>query len=211
MSWFRDDVVCTRSGLKIRFNEDAIKPVIWPLVVAAQYDDILMDIELWVNLPNAFSSAAAIAAAFATGSWLHVLVSWFLGLLVGGIVQEVMYSEALKIIFPMFLGGWLVALPATVACDIYLVLHGDYLTALALALVVVGNWLHKTDWVFLLPLMPFRLWLMGIMERRLGVRKAPTLTERLFVLLCNKRAQRMGIELQWELYDQAMRRARSGS
>jgi hypothetical protein len=88
---------------------------------------------------------------------------------------------------------------------VYLVVQANCLTPLALSVLVIGNWLHKTDLFFLLPLMPFRLWLMGLQERRLGLRIGLTLTERLFVLLCNKRAQRLGIELQWDLYDQAMR------
>jgi hypothetical protein len=195
-------------GLKIRFEREAMEPVIAPLRAAGEYPDVLRDLELWIKLPNALSSVAAITAAFATGSWMHVLLFWFLGLLVGGIFQEVIYSEALKVIFPMFLGGWLIALPATAACDIYLVGHGHYLTAVILTLLVVGNWLHKTDWAFLLPLMPFSLWTMSAFERRTGMRVGFTLTERLFVLLCYKRAQRMGIELRWELYDQAVREER---
>jgi len=205
VSRFTDDMIYTRNGLKVRFNEEAMKPVIWPLVEAGQYDDILMDIELWVNLPNAVSSVAAIAAAFVTGSWAHILVFWLLGMLVGGVVQEAIYSEALKVIFPMFLGGWLIALPGTIACDIYLVLQGGYVTAVVLTLLVVGNWLHMTDCVFLLPLMPFQLWLMALVERRTGVPVGFTLTERVFVTLCERRAKKLGIELQWELYDQAMR------
>ena len=63
----------TPNGLKVRLNEDSLFPVILPLKITGQYENILMDLELWMKLPNALSIVLSIAAAFITKSWSNII------------------------------------------------------------------------------------------------------------------------------------------
>lgn len=195
--------IYTKHGLKIRLDENAIESVISPLKESGQLEDLLMDIELWMDLPNAISNVTAILTAFLTGSWVFTLLFGILGYFVGAIIHEVTYSEILKRIFPLFLGSWIISILATIGCGIYLTTQGNYVTIVILALLVFGNWLHYTDFLLIF-LAPFRILVMKSSQKRLGVRHAYTLAERLFIFLCNKRAQKIGVELNWKAYDKSM-------
>jgi len=196
--------IYTKGGLKIRFDENAIKPVIMPLIESDQFEDILLDMELWINLPNAVSSVSAILAAYLTKHWFTTLLVGVISYIVSAIFQELYYSDFLKRIFPLFLGSWMIAIPLTIFCGIYLGIHGNYLTIVVLTLIVLGNWSNHSDFLLII-LSPFRIWLMKSLKKRFGIRYAFTITERLFILLCNKRAKKIGVELNWNAYDEAMK------
>jgi len=196
--------IYTKGGLKIRFDENAIKPVIMPLIESGQFEDILMDMELWINFPNAVSSVTAILTAFLTKQWFTTLLVGIISYIVGAIFQEVYYSDFLKKIFPLFLGSWIIAIPLTIFCGIYLGIHGSYSTIVILTIIVLGNWSHYSDFLLII-LFPFRIWVMKSLKKRFGVRCGFTITERLFILLCNKRAKKIGVKLNWDAYDKAMK------
>lgn len=196
--------IYTKGGLKIRFDEKAIRPVIMPLIESGQFEGILLDMELWINLPNAVSSVSAIITAYLTRHWLTTLLVGVISYIVGAIFQELYYSDFLKRIFPLFLGSWMIAIPLTIFCGIYLGIHGNYLTIVVLTLIVLGNWSNRSDFLLII-LSPLRIWLMKSLKKRFGMRYAFTITERLFILLCNKRAKKIGVELNWNAYDKAMK------
>ena len=122
----------TPHGLKIRYDEYALEKVIGPLKMATDFNDLLMDIELWELLPFAMAEVAAIITAFLTSDWFFTLVAWIIGLLMGGILREITYSDSLRRIFPLFLGSGPVVIISTIGCGIYLGLRGEYLTIVVL-------------------------------------------------------------------------------
>ena len=196
--------IYTKRGLKIRLDQRALEPVIAPLRESGQLEDILTDMELWMDLPNSISSVAAIITAILTTSWVNTLLVGVISYFVGAIIQELIYSELLKRIFPQFFGGWIISVLATIICIIYLSSHGYYVTILILVSLVLGNLLHYTDFLLWF-VTPFSILISKSFQKRLGVRRSLTVTERLFVFLCNRRAEKIGVRLDWELYDKPMK------
>jgi hypothetical protein len=181
----------TPHGLKIRYDEHALERVIGPLKIATDFTDLLIDIELWELLPTAMAEVAAIITAFLTRGWLFTLFAWIIGLLIGGTLREITYSDSLKRIFPLFLGSGPVVIIATIGCGIYLGLRGEYLTIV----VLVALWfLCKIEGIItgiaLAPLIYF-----------MGKTCQNTHVERAFITLCNNKARKLGILLDWGLYE----------
>ncbi len=180
----------TPHGLKIRFDDEALEKVIEPLKISTDFNNLLMDIELWELLPIAMAEVAAIITAFFTCDWLFTLVAWIIGLLIGGTLREITYSDSLRRIFPLFLGSGPVVIIATIGCGIYLGLRGEYLTII----VLVALWfLCKIEAIItgiaLAPLIYF-----------MGKTCQNTHVERAFITLCNNKARKLGIVLDWGLY-----------
>ena len=186
----------TPNGLKVRLNEDSLFPVILPLKITGQYENILMDLELWMKLPNALSIVLSIAAAFITKSWSNIIFFAFLGFFIGLFIQELLYSSLLNIVFPMFLGSWIISLPLTIITDIVIISHGLWKDAIVLAIIVIINLFHYTDFLLLF-WAPISL----LFTKMLGVGSV----ERAFIKICNNRARKLDLTLDWELYDRAMK------
>ena len=181
----------TPHGLKIRFDNEALEKVIEPLKISTDFNDLLMDIELWELLPIAMAEVAAIITAFFTRDWLFTLIAWIIGLLIGGTLREITYSDSLRRIFPLFLGSGPVVIIAIIGCGIYLGLRGEYLTIT----VLVALWfLDKIEAIItsiaLAPLIYF-----------MGKTYHNTHVERVFIILCNNKARKLGIALDWGLYE----------
>lgn len=139
----------------------------------------------------AMAEVAAIITAFLTSDWFFTLAAWIIGLLMGGIFLEVTYSDLLKRIFPLFLGSGPVVIIATIVCGIYLWTRGEYLTLV----VLIALWfLCKVGAIItgiaLAPLIYF-----------MGKTCQNTHVESAFITLCNKKAHKLGIVLDWYLYE----------
>ncbi len=179
----------TPHGLKIRYDEYALEKVIAPLKKATDFNDLLMNIELWELLPAAIAEVTSIITAFFTADWLFTLIAWIVGLLIGGTLREITYSDSLRRIFPLFLGSGPVVIVATIICGIYLGLQGEYLAIV----VLVALWfLCKVEAIItstaLAPLIYF-----------MGKTCMNTHVERTFIKLCNNKARKLGIVLDWSL------------
>jgi hypothetical protein len=179
----------TPHGLKIRYDEHALEKVIGPLKTAIDFNDLLMDIELWELLPTAIAEVAAVITAFLTADWLFTLVAWILGLLLGGILREITYSDSLRRIFPLFLGSGPVVIIAIVGCGIYLGLRGEYITIVVL---VVLWFLCKIEAIITAITLAPLIYIMGKACQNTHV-------ERAFITLCNNKARKLGIVLDWGL------------
>ncbi len=155
-----------------------------------------MDIELWELLPISIAKVAAIAPAFITRECLPTLLIGIAGLMIGGVLREITYSDWLRRMFPLFLGSGQVTIIAIIACGIYLGSKGEYLTTIVLvAFFFMGKIEAIITSILLAPFIFF------INKKYLKIFGIPsTHVERVFVLLCNNRAEKFGIELDWSLY-----------
>jgi len=182
--------IFTPHGLKIRFDEEALEKVLDPLKLTIDFNDLLLDIELWELLPIAMGEVAAIIAAFLTSDWLFTFVAGIIGFLIGGVLREITYSDFLRRLFPLFLGSGPVTIIGTIACSVYLGLRGEYVTILVLiAFFFLRNIEGVVTGIVLAPLIYF-------MVRKYSL----THVERAFMVLCDIRAKKLGIELHWGLY-----------
>lgn len=186
----------TPHGLKIRFNEEALEKVIAPLTRSTDFNNLLLDIELWELLPIAMAKVAAIITAFLTGNWFPTLVIGIIGLLIGGVLREITYSDWLRRIFPLFFGHGIVTLVVGISCAIYLVLQGEYLTIFVLATFYILTSIYEI--IINILLAPFIYFIGRQSLKNFGV--PLTHGERAFIILCNSRANKLGIKLNWSLY-----------
>lgn len=188
--------IFTPHGLKIRFDEEALEKVIGPLNMAIDFNDLLLDIELWELLPVAMGQVAAIIAALLTSNWLSTLLAGIIGFLIGGVLREITYSDFLRRLFPLFLGSGPLTIIGTIACSIYLGLRGEYVTILVL---IAFFFLSKIEAIItgiaLAPLIYF----MGRKYLK-SIGMPLTHVERTFIILCNIRAKKLDIELDWSLH-----------
>jgi hypothetical protein len=180
----------TPHGLKIRYDEHALEKVIGLLKMRIDFNDLLLDIELWELLPIAMAEVAAIIMAFFTRDWLFTLIAWIIGLLIGGTLREITYSDSLRRIFPLLLGSGPVVIIAIIVCGIYLGLRGEYITIV----VLVALWfLCKIEAIITGILLAPLIYLIGKTYQNTHV-------ERVFIILCNNKARKLGITLDWGLY-----------
>lgn len=184
----------TPHGLKIRFDEESLERVIAPLKRVTGFHDMLLDIELWEILPIAIGKVFAIITAFLTGNWFHTLVAGIIGLLVGGVLREITYSDLLRRLFPLSLGSGPVTIVVAISCGIYLGLRSEYLT-----IVVLGAFffpITQTEAIITSIVLAPLIYLMGRnFLKSMGV--PLTHVERAFISLCNNRDRKLGIELDW--------------
>ena len=186
----------TPHGLKIRFDEEALEKVIVPLTRSTDFNNLLLDIELWELLPIAMAKVAAIITAFLTGNWLPTLVIGIIGLLIGGVLREITYSDWLRRIFTLFFGHGIVTLVVGISCVIYLVLQGEYLTIFVLATFYILTSIYEI--IINILLAPFIYFIGRQSLKNFGV--PLTHVERAFIILCNSRANKLSIKLNWSLY-----------
>ncbi|MBI2842896.1 MAG: hypothetical protein HYX78_05805 [Armatimonadetes bacterium] len=200
--------IYTPNGLKIRFDRDATKAVVAPLKVAGVYEHILLDIETWVGVPNALSNLAAIVAAVAFGSAWWVVVAMLSGLLLGELIAQAFYSRTLGLILSGIAGFPVIVMAIAIAVGIWSAINGHWTIALTLAVAVLGNWLTLWD-IFLVVTLPFNCLISRYWQSKLGLLRPWTMTERLFFGLCNMKAARLGLELDWGVYGEVMRNKRN--
>src|SRR3990167_4831395 len=117
--------IYTKNGLKIRLDPDRLEKILAPAKGKIDLEDAYLDIELWANFPNAVSSIAAIATAFVTHSWSTTLLGAILGYFAANLLQQFIYSRFLKIIFPQFIGSWIISLPISIGVAYYLYRQGS--------------------------------------------------------------------------------------
>jgi hypothetical protein len=175
------------NGLRIRLDEHSLAPVLVPLEAAGELKNIMLDVELWSNMPDAVSNVLAVLAALYTRSWPTVVAAGVIGYVVGGAVRVLIYSELLRVLLPMLFGGWIISSVSVVAAAFYLVPRGGTAAAVAAGIWVLVNTSGLTE------VLEFLVLPINMLVNRM--RKSPhTWVERLFLYLCAKRAQRIGID-----------------
>lgn len=181
--------------MKIRLEPDRLERVLAPAKGEIDLEDAYLDIELWANFPGAVSSIAAIATALFMPSWVIAFLGAILGYLAANLLQQFMYSRLLKVIFPQFFGGWIISLPISIAVGYYLYRQGNTAAGITQLAFVVANWWGMTDFL-LFVFMPIR-----VMAKKLAGIMIGDI-ELAFIRILNSKARDIGIELNWELYDE---------
>jgi hypothetical protein len=190
----------TSRGLKLRFDPQALQPVIRPLQALGIYDDLMLDLHLWMRLPEHLSTLIAVLTAYLTHSALMTVGAALAGVVVGEFIIQLGYSDLLNSLISS-LGNWFVGLISATILGFSLVRHGQTPTAVTLGLVVLANWVSLLNRVTFPIALPISL--------RRTYRTGMGLPERTFRTLCNQRAEKQGIRLNWDQYDEVVRRARS--
>jgi hypothetical protein len=183
----------TPHGLKIRLDPDAVNEVIEPLSLRHDMNDILLDVELWENLPEGVAALAASATAFFTQSAGLTIAAALGAYIVGSFIRGFTYSDLLRRLFPSFLGAPVLTAIHTIAIAVFLGVRHQYLAAGVLSVVNIaahGGLLGLIE----LPLMSIRVPL----RKALGLE--PTHQEGVFIAICNRRARKYGIDLDWDKY-----------
>jgi len=187
-------VISTPGGLKIRLAPDRVERVLGPAKDHIDLAKAYLDIELWAGFPNALSTICTIVTAAVTHSLIWTFVAFVFSFGAANAFQQFTYSRILNLIFPAFLGRWIIALPASVATLVYLCFSDLLLAGLAQLGIVAANWLHYTD-VMLYFFMPIRLFIRKLAGVNLGD------VEITFIRILSLQAQRAGIQLDWDIYN----------
>ena len=185
--------IYTPNGLKIRLDPQRVDLVLAPAKDQLDLTDAYLDVELW-GFPNALSTVCAMLTATLMHSLAGTLIAFVLSFGSANAFQQFMYSRVLNQIFPTFLGAWIIALPASIAAGIYLYFSNALLVALAQFVIVMANWLGFTD-LMLLIFMPLRLTIRKLTGVNLGA------AEIAFIRILSLQAERVGIQLDWKLYN----------
>jgi len=187
-------VIYTPGGLKIRLDPDRVERVLGPARDQIDLANAYLDVELWAGFPNALSTICTIVTAAATHSLIWTFVAFVFSFGAANAFQQFTYSQILNLIFPTFLGGWIIALPASVATVVYLFFSDSLLAGLAQLGIVLANWLRYTD-MMLFFFMPIRLTIRKLTGVNLGD------VEIAFIRILSLQAQRAGIQLDWDIYN----------
>lgn len=187
--------IYTRNGLKIRLDPDRLENVLAPANGKIDIEDVYLDVELWANFPNAVSSITAMTTALFTQSWILTLLGAILGYLAANILQQFTYSRLLKVVFPQFLGSWIISVPISIAVAYYLYRNGNTAVGITQLAFVAANWWGITDF-FLFVFMPIRV----IAKKLVGIQIGDI--ELGFMRILNSKARDIDVELEWELYDE---------
>jgi hypothetical protein len=187
-------VIYTPGGLKIRLDPDRVERVLGPTKDQIDMPNAYLDLELWAGFPNAFSTICTIIIAAMTHSLIWTFVAFVFSFGAANAFQQFTYSRILNLVFSSFLGGWIIALPVSVATAVYLCFSGSLLVGLAQLAIVVANWMHYTDMI-LFVFMPIRLTIRAITGVNLGD------VEIAFTRILSLQAQRVGIQLDWDIYN----------
>ena len=187
-------VIYTPSGLKIRLDPDRVALVLAPVRDEIDIHNAYLDVELWANFPSSFSSICTIITAFASHSFIWTLAAFVIAFAAANAFQQITYSRILNLIFPTFLGGWIISLPLSIATGVYLYLNNALFVGLAQLVIVAANWLKYTDYLLFF-LMPIRIAIRKITGVLVGD------VEIALMQILNLQARRAGIELDWNLYN----------
>lgn len=189
-------VIYTPGGLKIRLDPDRVDRVLGPAKDQIDMANAYLDIELWAGFPNRLSTICTIVTAAATQSLLWTFVVFVFSFGVANAFQQFTYSRILNLIFPGLLGGWIIAIPASFVTVVYLYFSGSLLAGLTQLGIVIANWLHYTD-MLLFIFMPIRLAIRVLTDVNLSD------IEIAFIRILSLQAQRVGIELNWDIYNRS--------
>ena len=188
------NVIYTHRGLKIRLDPERVERVLARAKDQIDLTKAYHDIELWAGFPNALSTVCTILTAAVTHSLTWTLIAFVLSFGTANVFQQLTYSRILNLVFPTFLGGWIIAIPASVATGVYLYFSNALLVGLLQFAIVVANWLYYTD-MMLFVFMPFRI----IIRKLKGVNLGDI--EIAFIRILSLQARRAGIQLDWKLYN----------
>ncbi|HLG17727.1 MAG TPA: hypothetical protein VJH03_25005 [Blastocatellia bacterium] len=187
------NVMQTPGGLKIRLDPERVDRVLAPVRNSIDLSGAYVDLELWAGFPNAFSSVCTILIAVTTHSLFWTLAAFFFAFAFANALQQFTYSRILNVLFPAFLGGWIIVIPASIAAGVWLFTSGALYVAFLQLAIVVANWLGFTD-VLLLPLMPVRIAIRKVTGRTMGD------VEIAFIQILDLQVRRAGLQLDWSLY-----------
>ena len=186
----------TPNGIKVRFDQERTNPCIQALRDGGHINQILVDLELWENMPNAISNLLALGAAVITKSALYILVFGLAGYVLGTFIKLGRYSNVLKTLFPQTLVSPIVSVIFALCAGLILLQDHAVVPVVALFCVITNNGFgHMNFFEYLTS--PIR---------SLFYKKFPksqsfpfTQIERTFVDICNHKARDLGIKLHWEI------------
>ena len=188
------NAIYTPRGIKIRLDPERVERVLAPAKDQIDLINAYYDVELWAGFPNALSTICTILTAAATHSLTWTFVAFVLSFGTANVFQQFTYSRILNLVFPAFLGAWIIALPSSVATGVYLYSSNALLVGLAQFAIVVANWLHYTDMILFI-FMPFRITIRKLTGINLGD------VEIAFIRILSLQARRAGIQIDWKLYN----------
>jgi hypothetical protein len=186
-------MIHTPGGLKIRLQEEGLVRVLGDAKDEIDLEDAFTDTELWSIFPGAVSNVAAIVLAVTTRSWLWTALGAAMAFAAAHIAQQIFYSHWLKVLFPQFLGGWLIALPTSLGVAIYLWWTGSMVTGVIAVAVVLLNWLGISNMLLFL-LLPARIVIRRLTGRLVGD------IELAFIAIVNRQARQRRLQLDWNRY-----------
>jgi hypothetical protein len=184
----------TPNGIQVRFDPERIDPCIKTLKDGGHIDKILMDLELWENMPSALSNVMAISAAVITKSTLSIIVFSLLGYILGTMIKLGSYSKFLKRLLPQVLGSPIISIISAACVGLYLSQDKAIAPIIVLLLVVTNNGLGPFN-IYEVLIAPIRL----LFYRRYAKRAdfPHTRIDRNFVAICNRKADDLGVTLPW--------------
>ena len=185
----------TPNGLKIRLDPQVVDQVVRPLSRHQDMKEILQDVELWENLPEGMAALSASITALLTTSLASVFLVGLITHTLGSLIRGFTYSDIIRRLIPMFFGSWIVTTIQTIGISIYLISQSMYLVAAGLCLfnVIVHCGFFE---ILYMPLAPIRV----SIRHALGL--LPTHQEHTFMALCNRRAKKHGVVLDWGIYSE---------
>ena len=199
----------TPNGLKIRLDSGTIAFVLFKhglfpassanhAGIGIDMNDVQLNTELWVNLPNATSNLVALFVAITWQSWEYTLLAALVGYLLGYMVSNVSYLPFLRRLLPQFLGSGIISFSVSIVFAFVFWSRGNTAFAILAPIIVLLNWLHFTDvlQLFFLPI--------GIVLRRAaGINTG--WSEFAFMMACRDAARQHDVELDWSIYGAAAR------
>ena len=182
----------TPNGIKVRFDQERTNPCIQVLKAGGHLNKILIDLELWENMPNAISNLLALGAAVVTKSALYILVFSLVGYVLGTFIKLGRYSNVLKTLFPQTLVSPIVSVIFALCAGLILLQDHAIIPVVALFCVVTNNGFGHLNLLEYLTA-PIRSW---VDKRHPKSQSFPfTQIERTFVAICNHMARDLGITL----------------
>ena len=184
--------IFTPNHLKIRLNPEIVEEIVRPLAARHSVIDMLKDVELWEDLPKGPAILAASAIAVYTNEWLSTILAGVAVYLIGSLIRSFTYSDFLRKLIPLFLGSSPLLIIYIIGAPAYLIWQENY------ALAAILFTLDMAIYIGLLELLKTFL-LLGIIRRQLGL--LPTHQEHVYMAICNRRAKKYGIVLDWGQYN----------
>lgn len=191
--------IYTPNGLKIRLDPQAVDQVVRPLSRHQDLEEILQDVELWENLPEGMAALSASVAALMTTSLTSVFLVGVITYTLGSLIRGFTYSDIIRRLIPLFFGSWIVTTIQTIGVSIFLISQSMYLVAIGLCLFNVIAHCGLLE-ILYIPLAPVRV----PIRHALGL--SPTHQEHTFMAICNRRAKKHGIVLDWDVYSELIHR-----
>jgi hypothetical protein len=180
----------TPNGIKVRFDQERTSPCIQVLRDGGHINQILVDLELWENMPNAISNLLALGAAVITKSAWYILAFGLAGYVLGTFIKLGRYSNVLKIMFPQTLVSPIVSVIFALCAGLVLLQVHAIVPVIALFCVVTNNGFgHMNLFEYLTA--PIR----SLAEKRHPKSQSFPFTriERTLMSICNHKARDLGI------------------